>query len=53
MICPKCSKPIGTTKKGIFGFREETIVKRDSYFRIFKDEKEIEDIKRIKTRDIN
>ena len=37
--CPKCSKNIGTTKKS-------ALVKRDGYFRILKDEKEIKEIKK-------
>jgi len=48
MKCPKCSKPIGTTKEGIIGFRTEKIVKRDNYFRIFRDQKEIDEIKKDK-----
>ena len=50
MKCPRCSKPIGTTKEGLYGFRTEKIVKRDNYFRIFKDEKEIEEIKKDKVK---
>ena len=48
MKCPRCSKLIGTTNEGIIGFRTEKIVKRDNYFRIFRDEKEIEEIKKDK-----
>ena len=44
--CPKYSKPIGPYKEGIVGFRIEKIVKRDNYFIIFRDEKEIEEIKK-------
>ena len=44
----KCSKPIGTTKEGIIAFRTEKIVKRDNYFRRFRDEKEVEEIKKDK-----
>ena len=44
--CPKYSKPIGPYKEGIVGFKIEKIVKRDNYFIIFRDEKEIEEIKK-------
>ena len=46
MKCPRCSNPIGTTQEG--GFKKEKIVKRENYFRIFKDVKEIEEIKKDK-----
>jgi len=50
MKCPNCEKPIGSEKKGFFGkiFSENdiNIVKRDNYFRIFKDDKEIAEIKK-------
>ena len=36
--CPKCHKSVGATKKG----NKIEIIKRDGYFRIFKDKKEIE-----------
>ena len=48
MKCRECRKPIGTTKEGIIGFRTEKIVKRDDYYRIFRDEKEIEELKKDK-----
>ena len=44
MHCPGCSKNIGTIKKGYFN-SEQSIVKREGYYRIFKNEKEIEEIK--------
>ena len=43
-FCPKCSKNIGLIKKG----NEKFFVKRDNYYRIFRDEKEIEEIKKDK-----
>ena len=43
--CPKCSKNIGTEKKGIL-FSEKLIVKRSDYVRIFKDKKEIDELKK-------
>ena len=49
MLCPKCLKPIGSYKKG-FIFKEISIVKMDNYYRILKDEKEIEDIEKDKTK---
>ena len=42
--CGKCKRPIGAKKEGII-FREIKIIKRNNYFRIFKDEKEIEKLK--------
>ena len=47
MVCPKCSKNIGTeTVSKIFGFSKDIkIVKRNEYYRIFKDEEEIKKIK--------
>ena len=47
MTCPKCKKPIGTTQKGWIQ-TEDKIVNRDNYYRIFKDDKEIEEIKKDK-----
>jgi hypothetical protein len=49
MLCPNCLEPIGSCKKGLF-FKEISIVKRDNYYRILKDEKEIEDIEKNKTK---
>ena len=40
--CPKCHEPIGTIKSG----KNIVIVKREGYFRILKDENEIEEIKK-------
>ena len=48
--CPKCSQPIGSTLEGIYFFREEKIAKRDDCFRIFRDEKEIEELKKDKVK---
>ena len=47
MTCPKCSQKIGATKKES-SKSEIIIVKRDDYYRIFRDEKEIEEIKKDK-----
>ena len=48
MICPKCSKNIGTENK-MWGLSKDIkIVKRDGYYRIFKNENEIEEIKKKK-----
>ena len=45
MKCPNCGKPIGSEKnallRNIYSENDITIVKRDTYFRIFKDVKEI------------
>ena len=53
--CPNCEKEIGTIKNEIMdenGVRiEYEIINRDNYYRIFKDEKEIETLK--KNKDIN
>ena len=49
MTCPKCKKNIGTTKKGT----DIIIVKRDKYYRIFKNEEEIEKTKKNKLNEIN
>ena len=46
-ICPNCSKNIGAIKKGYFN-SEFISVKRDGYYRIFKDKKEIDEIKKDK-----
>ena len=45
MICPKCSKPIGSFEKGMI-FKDIYIVKREGYYRIFKSLKEIEETKK-------
>jgi len=45
MTCPKCSKNIGATKAGN-NKSKHSIVKRNDYYRIFKDEKEIKEIKK-------
>ena len=43
MTCPKCSKNIGTENK-MWGLSKDIkIVKRDGYYRIFKNENEIEE----------
>jgi len=48
MTCPKCSKNIGTENK-MWGLSKDIkIVKRDGYYRIFKNENEIEEIKKNK-----
>ena len=48
MTCPKCSKNIGTENK-MWGLSNDIkIVKRDGYYRIFKNENEIEEIKKKK-----
>ena len=46
MKCPNCEKPIGSEKKNIYNEYDIRIVKRDNYFRIFKDDKEIEKIQK-------
>ena len=46
MTCPKCQKNIGTTKR--FFNSEIKIIKRDEYCRIFKDQNEIDEIKKDK-----
>ena len=50
MKCPNCGKSIGSIKKGflgkIYSENDFTIVKRENYFRIFKDDKEIAEIKK-------
>ena len=48
MKCPRCSEPIGTIREGMFVFGKYKIIKRDGYFRIFRNEKEIEEIKKDK-----
>jgi len=50
--CPKCLKNIGTEKKGMF-FSEKLIVKRSDYVRIFKDKKEIDELKKMMILKIN
>ena len=47
MICSKCSKNIGAYEKGIL-YKEQVTVKRDGYYRIFKSQKEIDEIKKDK-----
>ena len=42
-VCPKCDKNIGSEGK-FFGF-DNRIVKRDGYYRIFKNDEEIEELK--------
>ena len=42
LICPNCLKSISSNKEG----KNKNIVKIDNYYRIFKDDKEIEEIKR-------
>jgi hypothetical protein len=44
-VCPKCSKNIGLEKKGFFS-KEIKMVKRDGYYRILKDKKEEEKMKK-------
>ena len=41
LICPNCLKSISSNKEG----KNKNIVKIDNYYRIFKDDKEIEEIK--------
>ena len=52
MKCPNCGKPIGSEKnvflRNFFSENDIIIVKRDNYFRIFKDDKEIKKIKKRK-----
>ena len=45
MKCPRCSRPLGTIREGIIVFGVYKIKKKDGYFRIFRNEKEIEEIK--------
>ena len=45
MRCPKCNEPIGMTEEGFFK-KEKKIVKRNEYKRIFRDEKEIDELKK-------
>ena len=57
MKCPKCKKPIGPIEEGYFK-RSIKYVKRNDFCRIFRDEKEIEELKkdkdkRDKLKDIN
>jgi len=47
MICSKCSKNIGAYERGII-IKEQVIVKREGYYRIFKSQKEIDEIKKDK-----
>ena len=47
MKCPRCKEPIGMIEEGFFK-KEKKIVKRNDYKRIFRDEKEIEDLKKDK-----
>ena len=56
LVCPKCSKNIGAEKKLLS--KNVKIVKRENYYRIFKNEQEIEEIKnninlRAKLKEIN
>ena len=44
--CPKCRKTFGTIQKG--WIKNEKLVNRDNYYRILKDKKEIEEIKKNK-----
>ena len=50
MKCPNCGKPIGSETKGflrkIFSKDDINIINRDKYYRIFKDDKEIAEIKK-------
>jgi len=50
MKCPKCNEPIGSYETEFLNDIRTgiTIVKRENYYRIFKDEKEIEEIKKDK-----
>ena len=45
MVCPECSKNIGTVNKMMELSKNIKIVKRDGYFRIFKNEEEIKEMK--------
>ena len=45
MACPNCSKNIGVSKSGLWG-ADQKIVKREGYYRIFKDENEIEELEK-------
>ena len=49
MKCPNCGKSIGSEQKGflkkIFSKDDINIINRENYFRIFKDDKEIAEIK--------
>ena len=56
--CLRCKQPMGTYEEGGYLSKAIKIVKRDNYFRIFKDKKEIEKIKedkdkRSKLKEIN
>ena len=42
LLCPNCRKNIGATKKG----KDIIIEKREDYYRIFKDEKDIKELKK-------
>ena len=48
MVCPKCYKNIGTEGKLLEKLRGIQIVKRKDYFRIFKNDEEIEELKKNK-----
>jgi hypothetical protein len=52
LICPKCSKPIRAKERGIL-IKEKYSFKREGYYLIFKSEKEIKELKKIKTLKIN
>lgn len=41
-LCPKCNGSIGSRRRGV----EISIIKRDNYMRIFKDENELEETKK-------
>ena len=43
--CPKCKGKIGSVDSGYLSFKDTIPVKRDKYYRIFKDKKEIDSIK--------
>ena len=49
MICPKCLENIGAEKKG----KELQIVKRENYYRIFKDEQAINKVEKSRLNEIN
>jgi hypothetical protein len=49
MKCPGCQKNVGSTQKG----DEINIVRRDKYYRIFKDDEEIKKINKNKLKEIN
>lgn len=48
-ICPKCKKNIGAIKKG----KDIIMVKRNKYYRIFKDKEEMKKINKSKLEEIN